>query len=163
MIGANRLVLFDPDWNPAVDAQALARVWRSGQQKPCYVYRFFAVGSLEEVCYERQCSKEGLADEIVDGNGESRKFSSDELRSLFQPKFESISNFHDNSRCTCCRGGPYEPDANGMIHVLPGSPSLAEADAPLASAGSATCHLSMAFLKVTDKSGKGFARHECTG
>ena len=69
LIGANRLVLFDPDWNPAVDQQALARVWRSGQQRPCYVYRFFAVGTLEEVCYDRQCSKEGLAGEIVDGDG----------------------------------------------------------------------------------------------
>jgi len=46
LIGANRLILFDPDWNPAIDAQALARVWRSGQQKPCYVYRLFAVRSL---------------------------------------------------------------------------------------------------------------------
>merc|ERR1711965_637401 len=79
LIGANRLVLFDPDWNPATDQQALARVWRSGQQKPCYVYRFFAVGSLEEVCFERQCSKEGLSNEIVDGQGESRKFSAEEL------------------------------------------------------------------------------------
>ena len=33
MIGANRLVLMDPDWNPALDQQALARVWRDGQKK----------------------------------------------------------------------------------------------------------------------------------
>ena len=33
LIGANRLILFDPDWNPASDAQALARVWRDVQKK----------------------------------------------------------------------------------------------------------------------------------
>lgn len=39
LIGANRLVMFDPDWNPANDDQAMARVWRDGQKKPCFVYR----------------------------------------------------------------------------------------------------------------------------
>jgi DNA repair and recombination RAD54-like protein len=33
LIGANRLIMFDPDWNPANDAQAMARVWRDGQKK----------------------------------------------------------------------------------------------------------------------------------
>ena len=43
LIGANRLILFDPDWNPASDQQALARVWRDGQKKNCFVYRFILV------------------------------------------------------------------------------------------------------------------------
>ena len=33
LIGANRLVMFDPDWNPANDDQAMARIWRDGQKK----------------------------------------------------------------------------------------------------------------------------------
>jgi DNA repair and recombination RAD54-like protein len=43
LVGANRLVMFDPDWNPANDDQAMARVWRDGQKKPCFVYRFLSV------------------------------------------------------------------------------------------------------------------------
>jgi DNA repair and recombination RAD54-like protein len=33
LIGANRLIMYDVDWNPANDAQAMARVWRDGQKK----------------------------------------------------------------------------------------------------------------------------------
>ena len=43
LIGANRLVMFDPDWNPANDEQAMARVWRDGQKKNCYIYRLLTV------------------------------------------------------------------------------------------------------------------------
>lgn len=43
LIGANRLVMFDPDWNPANDDQAMARVWRDGQKKLCFIYRFLCV------------------------------------------------------------------------------------------------------------------------
>jgi DNA repair and recombination RAD54-like protein len=158
LIGANRLILFDPDWNPATDAQALARVWRSGQEKPCYVYRFFAVGSLEEVCYERQCSKEGLAKEMVDGDGDGRKFSEDELRSLFSPKFESRSNFHERQKCRCCAGGAREPDSNGFMHMLPGSDELRVADAALAQAAALSGRVTLAYTRVTDATGRGFAR-----
>lgn len=43
LIGANRLVMFDPDWNPANDEQAMARVWRDGQKKTCFIYRLLSV------------------------------------------------------------------------------------------------------------------------
>lgn len=43
LIGANRLVMFDPDWNPANDDQAMARVWRDGQKKEVFIYRLLSV------------------------------------------------------------------------------------------------------------------------
>ena len=44
LIGANRLIMFDPDWNPANDDQAMARIWRDGQKKQVYIYRLLSTG-----------------------------------------------------------------------------------------------------------------------
>ena len=51
LIGANRIVLYDPDWNPATDLQAMARVWRDGQKKKCYIYRMVCTGNKIEDIY----------------------------------------------------------------------------------------------------------------
>ena len=47
-IGASRLVMFDVDWNPAVDLQAMSRVWREGQRRPVRVYRLIMAGTIED-------------------------------------------------------------------------------------------------------------------
>ena len=54
LIGANRLVLFDPDWNPATDKQAAARIWREGQKKQCFIYRFVATGFYYVIVFNSQ-------------------------------------------------------------------------------------------------------------
>ena len=46
LIGGSRLVLFDPDWNPASDKQAAARIWREGQKRRCFIYRFMTTGLI---------------------------------------------------------------------------------------------------------------------
>ena len=111
------------------------------------------------MCYERQCSKEGLAGEIVDGDANNRKFSEAELKSLFSPKFSGLSNFHERSKCACCNPGaptPPKQDRNGFVHLLWNSEELRLADTCLHRAAQATGRVTLAFTKTTDKSGRGF-------
>ncbi|CEJ82857.1 Putative DNA repair protein rhp54 [[Torrubiella] hemipterigena] len=111
LIGANRLVLFDPDWNPAADQQALARVWRDGQKKDCFVYRFIATGTIEEKIFQRQSHKQSLSSCVVDSAEDvERHFSLDSLRELFQYRADTTSDTHDTFKCSRCR-------ADGKQHV----------------------------------------------
>ncbi|CAN0464314.1 unnamed protein product, partial [Ectocarpus sp. 12 AP-2014] len=68
LVGANRIVLFDSDWNPATDDQAMARVWRLGQTKEVSMYRLLSTGTLEESIFQRQIFKGALYDLIHDSN-----------------------------------------------------------------------------------------------
>lgn len=104
LIGANRLVLFDPDWNPAADQQALARVWRDGQKKDCFVYRFIATGTIEEKIFQRQSHKQSLSSCVVDSAEDvERHFSLDSLRELFQYRADTRSDTHDTFKCKRCK------------------------------------------------------------
>ena len=103
LIGANRLVMFDPDWNPANDDQAMARVWRDGQKKVCYVYRLLATGSIEEKMLQRQEHKKALSSCVVDNEENvERLFSLQELKSLFRLDSNTVSDTHEKLKCKRC-------------------------------------------------------------
>lgn len=61
LVGASRIILFEPSWNPADDDQAVARVWRFGQERPVFVYRLVTAHSIEERVVDRQNAKRSLA------------------------------------------------------------------------------------------------------
>lgn len=103
LVGGNRLVLFDPDWNPATDKQAAARVWRDGQKKRVFIYRLLATGTIEEKIFQRQISKEGLQNAVVDNDYNPNLMSSDDLHDIFTMDTMSISNTHDSLKCMRCR------------------------------------------------------------
>ncbi|KAK9804116.1 hypothetical protein WJX73_000321 [Symbiochloris irregularis] len=121
LVGGNRLVLFDPDWNPATDKQAAGRVWRDGQKKQVYVYRFLASGSIEEKVYQRQLSKEGLQSVVNSaamgsGGASSNAMSTEELRDLFTLRRHTRSDTYD---CICGDGDEAEAEASGDASTSP--------------------------------------------
>ena len=50
---ANKVVIFDPDWNPMVDIQATDRALRIGQQRDVIIYRLLVDDTVEEKIYHR--------------------------------------------------------------------------------------------------------------
>eukprot|EP01132_Coremiostelium_polycephalum_P006046 gene6046-7531_t len=102
IIGANHLVLFDSDWNPANDAQAMARVWREGQKKNVSIYRTLTTGTIEEKIYQRQITKMALSVSVVEGDMDNApSFETKELKDLFSLKEDTICDTHDMLACKC--------------------------------------------------------------
>lgn len=48
--------MYDLDWNPSTDAQAMARIYRHGQKKECFIYRLITTGTVEEGKCPSNCS-----------------------------------------------------------------------------------------------------------
>lgn len=83
LTGANRIIIFDPDWNPSTDMQARERAWRIGQKREVSIYRLMVAGSIEEKIYHRQIFKQFLTNKILSDPKQKRFFKVNELHDLF--------------------------------------------------------------------------------
>ncbi|CAO2813141.1 unnamed protein product [Amaranthus hypochondriacus] len=98
LVSANRVVIFDPNWNPSHDLQAQDRSFRLGQKRHVVVFRFIAAGSLEEIVYTRQVYKQQLSNIAVSGKMEKRYFEGVQDHKQFQGELFGIGNlFRDLS------------------------------------------------------------------
>ncbi|MEO0474418.1 MAG: DEAD/DEAH box helicase [Planctomycetota bacterium] len=69
LTAAEYVFIMDPWWNPAVEAQAIDRTHRIGQQKPVFAYRLICEDTVEQRILELQSRKRDLADAVVGGEG----------------------------------------------------------------------------------------------
>ncbi len=86
LTAADTVILYDPWWNPAVEAQAIDRAHRIGQEKPVFVYKLIAEGTIEERMLALQERKRSLAESVLDEAGAERSaFGEEDLQALFAP------------------------------------------------------------------------------
>ncbi|KAI9793066.1 MAG: hypothetical protein M1816_000964 [Peltula sp. TS41687] len=92
LTGADRVVIFDPDWNPSTDTQARERAWRLGQKKPVAIFRLVTQGTIEEKIYHRQIYKQFLARKILQDPTHRQTMPLHHLRDLFTLGRENAEN-----------------------------------------------------------------------
>ena len=86
LTAADTVIHYDPWWNPAVENQATDRAWRIGQDKPVFVYKLIAKGTLEEKIQELQQRKADLANAMLSsGQAQHIQITPEDLQSIFRP------------------------------------------------------------------------------
>ena len=86
LTAADTVIHFDPWWNPAVENQATDRAYRIGQNKPVFVYKMIARGTVEEKIQALQQEKAALAGAVLEGGTTGGwKLEQTEIEALFAP------------------------------------------------------------------------------
>jgi len=91
LTGANRVIIYDPDWNPSTDVQARERAWRLGQKREVEIYRLMTAGTIEEKIYHRQVFKQILTNKVLRDPKQRQNFHLRELHDLFTLGDEATS------------------------------------------------------------------------
>lgn len=84
LTAASYVILYDPWWNPAVEAQAIDRTHRIGQTQKVIAYRLITQGSIEEKIRALQQQKKAVAEDILGEERFSQSLTVDDFRYLFE-------------------------------------------------------------------------------
>ncbi|CMZ34560.1 DEAD/DEAH box helicase [Streptococcus pneumoniae] len=82
LTGADTVILVDLWWNPAVEAQAIGRAHRMGQEETVEVYRLVTKGTIEEKIQELQEQKKHLVSQVLDGTESRGSLTLAEIREI---------------------------------------------------------------------------------
>jgi DNA excision repair protein ERCC-6 len=86
LVGASRIIIYDPDWNPSTDKQAKERAWRYGQENDVEIYRLISINTIEEKIYHKQIFKNLLSKKILKNPNISKFVNKSDLNDLFSYK-----------------------------------------------------------------------------
>ncbi|KAJ3395254.1 hypothetical protein HDU84_000021 [Entophlyctis sp. JEL0112] len=84
LTAADTVIIYDCDWNPHQDIQAVARVHRIGQTRPVLIYRLFTRDTVEDSIIQRSTSKLALDKLVVGGMKDDEKYDAKELSSMLK-------------------------------------------------------------------------------
>ncbi|KAJ1144469.1 hypothetical protein NDU88_010767 [Pleurodeles waltl] len=152
LTGADRVIIFDPDWNPSTDTQARERAWRIGQKKQVTVYRLLTAGTIEEKIYHRQIFKQFLTNRVLKDPKQRRFFKSNDLYELFTLTSPDGAQGTETSAIFAGTGSdvqvpkrkldlpPYSSSARRPRHEILKSPKLAQLpDTPPTTTAAGNC------------------------
>lgn len=122
LTGADCVVFYDSDWNPAMDKQAQDRCHRIGQTKTVNIYRLISTNTIEENIFKKSLQKRELGGLIIEGTFDMEFFKKVSLKdildeeSFFKPQKKDIIKdenivFHLNAQST------FEQEEEGEISL----------------------------------------------
>ncbi|KAK6941913.1 SNF2, N-terminal [Dillenia turbinata] len=101
LVGADTVIFYDSDWNPAMDQQAQDRCHRIGQTREVHIYRLISESTIEENILKKAHQKRALDDLVIQSGGYNTQFFKKldpmELFSVHQTY--SIKNVQEDKTC----------------------------------------------------------------
>ncbi|KAG9395120.1 DNA excision repair protein ERCC6 [Carpediemonas membranifera] len=121
LLGANKVVILSPDWNPQVDEQARDRCWRLGQSRQVTVIRFVCRGTIEHRIIEKQSFKKVIAERVLARPDATSTIETSSVKQLLTLDIDSVtvaeaakSSLGGRTKAIKRRAGPDEDDFLGL-------------------------------------------------
>lgn len=74
LVGADTVIFYDSDWNPAMDQQAQDRCHRIGQTREVHIYRLISESTIEENILKKANQKRALDDLVIQSGSYNTEF-----------------------------------------------------------------------------------------
>ncbi|KAI8916229.1 P-loop containing nucleoside triphosphate hydrolase protein [Gorgonomyces haynaldii] len=118
LTAANHVILYDLDWNPSIDAQAVDRAYRLGQTKQVFTYRLITCGTIEEQRYKRQVFKSFIGKTGMEHGDNPRYFNKNEWKTFFEYQDETNSQTMEDFREKFPLEDLYPQEVLDLLHQM---------------------------------------------